>query len=111
MEGNTKYLIVIVAIVVVLGGWYWMSRPEPVVDNRLPMICVESGKVFKIAREDLGPVRPFDNPETGEQTLLPFIEGEDGVRRISSRDRGYLQDLGEKNRYVDAETLVVKSAD
>jgi hypothetical protein len=42
-------------------------------------------------------------------TLLPCFE-QDGVVYVSSRYHGSLAELGEKNRYVDPETLAVRTS-
>jgi hypothetical protein len=48
------------------------------------------------------------NPRTGEATLLPCHE-RNGVLYINQRYGSILGDLGARNRYVDPETLAVRT--
>ena len=74
----------------------------------IQFVCVATGQTFRVDRTEINAV-PFKNPKTGEYTLLP-CKSENGVTKIDPHYRQALVALGEKNRYVDNDTLVVRSA-
>ena len=111
MEGSKKYLAAVVILAVVLCGWYLIfGRAKPVVDDRIKMVCVETGELFRLSRAELGNAFPVVNPETKRATLLPYVE-KDGQKMLPARRRQALLDLGDLNKYVDTETLIVREPD
>jgi hypothetical protein len=68
---------------------------------------VSTGETFNITRKELVCI-PMTNPRTGEATLLPCHE-RNGVLYINQRYGSILGDLGARNRYVDPETLAVRT--
>ena len=109
MNQKAKLSLAIV-ILVIAAGWagYQLTRPGPI-SNRLMLVCAATGETFLRDRGDV-PVIPMKNPETGERTVLPCHKNDDGELYVNSRYRAALVKLGEKNRYVDTETLRVQSS-
>jgi hypothetical protein len=103
-----KLLLALVLLVGAAGLVYWRARPASGLPDQISFVCVESGKVFHLSRYNVASV-PAKNPDTGAATLLPCMKDEHGVLRVSSRCREALAGLGEKNRYVDAQTFEVRS--
>ncbi len=81
-------------------------RPTAPLSEDINFICAATGHTFKLDRRELSRI-PARNPKTGEYTLFPCYKSE-GVLYISPRHSGGLRELGEKNRYVDPETLAVR---
>jgi len=97
-----------VAILAVAAGFatYQLTRPGPVSD-KIELVCVATGKVYRMSREEVT-IIPMKNPDSGEYTLLPCHEQE-GVRYVNSRYQSALEQLVDRNRWVDPETLTVRA--
>jgi hypothetical protein len=80
------------------------ARPLP---DAVKFVCVATGKTYAISRDKIKRV-PLDNPDTGERTLLPCVD-RGGKLFVSERYRDSLENLGEKNHYVDPESLAVQT--
>lgn len=98
-------VVFLVAAAVILIGY--VRRQSGPLANSVEFVCVQTGQTFSLARDKIIQV-PAKNPKTGELTLLPCHE-ENGVKYILSRYRGELEDLGDKNRVVDGETLAIRT--
>jgi len=99
--GAGLFLIVLIVFVRSLSG------PDLPVANSVKMVCVSSGKVFHLDREDIN-MYPMQNPKTGEYTLMPVEErnGRDYVpQRYKETVTSVLKDV---NKYVDPSTLALK---
>lgn len=108
---NRGKLSVALAVVAVLGVGVVLyaqlrgARPLP---NTVKFVCVATGKTYAVSRDKIKRI-PLDNPDTGERTLLPYVE-RDGRLFVSEHYRESVAKLGERNRYVDPETLAVQMA-
>ncbi len=100
---------ILLAIVLFVGAGVLAYRNlnQRPISRKVNFVCVATGRMFSLDRKDVVTL-PAQNPKTGEATLLPCVKDADGVVRVSGRYAGALQELGAKNRYVDAETLVVR---
>jgi len=96
--------VLIVIAVVFVARQIWKPGALP---SGVRYVCVSTGKVFTLPRDKVNLI-PEVNPDTGEHTLLPCSE-RDGAVRVTSRYRDALVQLGDKNHYVDIETLLVKT--
>ncbi|RMF73597.1 MAG: hypothetical protein D6744_15420 [Planctomycetota bacterium] len=102
-----------IAAVVLLAAGYLFYRnmgandPARGLPGQIPCVCVATGEIFYIDREDLTRL-PAENPKTKERTLVPVAKREDGSYRVSSQSEAIVRSLGEKNKYVDLKTFVVK---
>lgn len=83
------------------------TDPGPLGTNQINFICVATGDTFHIHRNEIATV-PVENPRTHEATLVPCYEKEDGALYVSEHFRGAVEQLGEKNHYVDMSTLRVR---
>lgn len=81
-------------------------RPRGPLSDDVNFVCAATGKTFRLDRREVSRI-PARNPQTGENTLFPCYQSE-GLWYVSPRHAGGLQELGEKNRYVDPETLAVR---
>jgi hypothetical protein len=97
-------VVFLLAAAVILAGYFRQTAGLP---NSVNFVCVATGQKFSIDRTKLVEI-PAKNPKTGEMTLLPCVM-DNGALFVSSRYRGSLEALGEKNHYVDVETLAVRS--
>jgi len=88
------------------GGAYFTMRPSSTLDDSVKTVCAATGKIYNISRADLIYV-PFQNPSTGEKTLIPCRDV-DGALVVRESYRSAVQLLGEKNKYIDPNTLVVR---
>jgi hypothetical protein len=110
LAGNRGKLIVIVALLLVAAVTVWFQvRGSGGLRSNVNFVCVATGKMYSLDRRSVFKL-PWKNPDTGEETLLPCGAREDGSIEVSERYREAVRAMGEKNRYVDPETLVVKTA-
>jgi len=106
---HTKKIVVGAVLVVVAGGIYLLSgRSTPILSDSVAFVCVETGRTYALARDDIPSILPARNPDTGAFTLLPMTEN-DGKRMVSPRYAGALDDpeLAKVNKYVDVQTLEI----
>ena len=96
--------VVAIVLLVVRGG-----GGEPSRSGKAEFVCVATGKTFWLDRQPR--IFPFANPDTGEATLLPCGEDENGEIHVSSRCRELVQQLEREgiNKYIDPETLRVRT--
>jgi len=100
---------VLVALVVLAAGvalYRSLSGHAPL-GKEIRFFCVATGRIYWVDRQEIDSL-PVRNPETGELSLLPCIEGEDGLS-IDPHYRGLVEELGEMNRYVNVATLAVST--
>lgn len=95
------------AAVVAVGVFVWSLREPSGIPNSITLVCVETGEVFRIARNRLGSTLPALNPRTKRSTLVP-CRVEEGELVMVPRFRHLLDDLQESNQYVDPQTLIVR---
>ncbi len=81
--------------------------PSSPVSRSVKLVCVATGETFEMTRKELICI-PMRNPRTGEATLLPCHE-RNGVLYINRRYGPALTEIGARNRYVDPETLAVRT--
>lgn len=97
-------LVVAIVLLALRGG-----SGEPPRADKSEFVCVATGKTFWLDRETR--FFPFENPDTGEKTLLPCHEGEDGGLYVSAGCRDLVKQLDRDgiNKYVDPQTLRVRT--
>ena len=100
-------LIVVLLLAAAFLVYREFARPG-VIPDEINFVCVVTGTTFSLDRDDVYSY-PAKNPDTGEMTLLPVYE-EDGVWYVSSHYRATVLGFGERNRYVDTNTLAVRKA-
>ena len=106
-RGKLSVALAVVAVLgvgVVLYGQLRGARPLP---NTVKFVCVATGKTYGFDRTRTSTVLPARNPDTGERTLLPCY-AKDGALYVVPRYSSALTELGDKNQYVDTETLAVQ---
>ncbi len=109
LKGNRGAAIAAVLLVfagVFLALQFNRYRDAGLLPGKVNFVCVATGEKFAVPREQIQV--PCRNPKSGELTLLPCYE-EEGDLYVSPRYREALIGLGEKNRYVDPETLAVRT--
>lgn len=95
-------------LVVVVGAFlYCRSVGQPLLTSDINFVCVSTGRTYTVDRDDIDTL-PLINPKTDERSLLPCVE-RDGRLYADARYRGLLLKLRELNRYVDEDTLLVRT--
>ena len=104
--GLVGVLLVAAIAFMVFGG----SGGGPSHSGKSQFVCVATGETFWLERKPRA--FPAENPSTGQRTLLPCHENEDGTISVSSRLRREIEQLDEQgvNQYVDPKTLTVRAA-
>lgn len=101
-----------IALIVVLFGaaaymaFAYLMRSGPM-QNSIQLVCAASGETYWLSRAQLIQI-PMTNPKTKEETLIPCGPGEDGKLHVDEHYRAALEQIGEKNKFVDVTTLEVK---
>ena len=106
---SQKVKITVAAAVFLLAiacAGYRLAPASPI-SKSVQLVCVATGETFRMTRKELVYI-PMRNPRTGEATLLPCHE-RNGVLYINQRYGPALADIGARNRYVDPETLAVRT--
>ena len=98
---------IVLAVVVALVLVQWMSRPSHGLPNAFDLVCVETGKAYRVSRNSLQGAAPWKNPDTGNKTLLPVIT-ENGKQRIDDHYRPILEQMEDVNKTFDPATLARK---
>lgn len=99
--GGLLLIVVILFVRSLFGG------PNLPVADSVRMVCVQSGKVFTIDREDIN-MFPMTNPKTGNRTLVPITD-RNGHEYVPKRFAELITDqLKDVNEYIDPKTLEVK---
>ncbi|HOO16038.1 MAG: hypothetical protein KBH81_03430 [Phycisphaerae bacterium] len=106
MERRKLIIAAAVSLLAVAFAVHRLKSSSPI-SNSVLLVCVSTGETFNITRKELVCI-PMTNPRTGEATLLPCHE-RNGVLYINQRYGSILGDLGARNRYVDPETLAVRT--
>lgn len=101
-----------IALIVVLfgaAGYFVYSTlvSSGPLENRIRLVCVSTGEEFWMARDQVTQI-PMLHPRTKEETLLPCSPGTDGALHIDDHYRAALESVGDKNKVVDPQTLLVK---
>lgn len=101
----TVLLIAAIAFFSFGGGGGTPSR-----SGKIQFVCVATGETFWLERKPRA--FPAENPDTGQKTLLPCSEGEDGTISVSRRLRSEIERLEKDgvNKYIDPKTLTVRAA-
>src|SRR5690606_4345838 len=104
--GKVAVVGVILAAAAFLA-WWNAGTADPLrgLPDEIRFVDVSSGELYSFSRGEPFAL-PRENPDTGERTLLPVVEKEGGLF-VSQRRASVLSTLGEKNRWVDPETLRV----
>lgn len=97
-------LIAAIAIYSFAGGGGTPSR-----SGKVQFVCVATGETFWLERKPR--ILPVENPDTGQKTLVPCHEKEDGTISISTRIRSVVEQLEKDgiNKYINPETLTVRA--
>jgi hypothetical protein len=108
--GSRGKVAIAVALIVGAGAYVWFGSGDPTkLSDKLRFVCVSTGKFYLLSRDKVVMI-PARNPDTNEETLVPCgFPDEQGVVHVMKRCRETVRILGEKNRYVDPETLVVRT--
>jgi hypothetical protein len=111
MNSEQKKLILVAVLLVAAGGvYFWFGRPKSPLPNKIAFVCVETGKIYKLDRDDVPKFMPATNPDTGQATLLPAYQDEENGKFYASQHYAYLlrePQLAEVNKYVDPQTLEI----
>ena len=109
LANDKAKIVLVIALFAIAGGivCYQVFRPGPLSDD-INFICVATGAKFSIDRADVSCI-PETNPDTGAATLVPCSLVENGVLKVNPHYRSVLEELGQENRYVDMDTLTVKT--
>lgn len=102
--------IALTAAIFIIAGVVFAMQGDKVKApaNAVRYVCVETGKTYWLERGEAR-VLPGKNPDTGEKTLLPCFEADDGTVRVRPACRQLIQQLNEqgKNKFVDGESLAI----
>lgn len=103
-----KLILVALLLVVAVGLYFYFGREPSTVPDTVKFVCVETGKLYTLNRDDVPSLLPAVNPDTQAKTLIPVYE-ENGKLYISGRRAGLLSmpDVAKVNKYVDPDTLEV----
>jgi hypothetical protein len=111
-SGQKKLIVAVVLLIVAVGIYFYFGRDSGPQPNTVKFVCVATGKVYNLSWDEIPSFLPARNPSTGENTLIPVVE-EDG-KLYASEPHAYrlLQDpnLAKVNKYVDPQTLEVRSS-
>lgn len=90
----------IILIIVAIGAlgfsvWKFALNTGPDMPDSVTLVDVKTGDLFslRIGGKGRAAYYPEKHPDTGERTLLPVIENEDGTWRISGHSLPALQDV------------------
>lgn len=106
-DQRIKLIVVGIIALVAVGFALYRARPTGQLPSDINFVCAVTGQSYKLDRNKVTNI-PARNPKTGEFTLFPCFVTDEGILQVSARYAGGLPALGEKNRYVDPETLVVR---
>jgi hypothetical protein len=103
-----KFIFALVLICGAVVAAFWLWPQTPALSDTLTFVCIETGEVFRVARDDVPYVLPMENPKTGRRTLLPAHE-EGGKLKVGARHASVLDqpEFAKVNRYVDPQTYEV----
>lgn len=104
-----KVILAVVLLAVAVGVYLRFGRrPAPLAD-RVEFVCIATGKVYALRRNDIPAILPAVNPDTGTATLLPLSELDGRLTVHPHYARPLLSDpeLAKVNRYVDPQTFEV----
>jgi hypothetical protein len=106
-----KLSIIAVLFAAAVALLVWTGGRQPSRSGEIRLICVATGETFWIDRGKTL-MLPLENERTGQRTLLPCYEGEDGQLHVSESARRALARLDEQdlNHFVDLETLAVRKS-
>lgn len=107
--GKIAVVVVILAAAAFLTFRNTGGGMEDALANKLVYVDVTSGEIVSFNRGGTV-VLPRTNPKTGERTLVPVGKHDDDAYYVSPRHSGVLRDLGEKNKWVDPQTLRVRES-
>lgn len=112
LKANAGKLALLAGLLAVAVGSYfvWGDRP-PARRSKVQYLCVATGETFWLARGACK-ILPGTNPRSGDKTLVPCHEREDGRLQVSSRCRGLIRRLERDavNKLVDPDTLLARTA-
>lgn len=110
-EGSQRWkiaLAVLALAVTAVIAVRQLTQPSAVT-NSIQLICVTTGERFTMSREAVTQV-PMLHPKTNEPTLLPISANANGEFVVHDHYRGLVEEFGERNKFVDPQTLVVKNS-
>lgn len=110
MNANQKKLVVAgVLLIAAVGVYLKFGRSAEPLTGKLSFVCVATGEIFHVSRDDVPSILPGKNKKTEQYTLLPVVQ-RGGTWFVSERYVALLRDpeeLGKVNKYVDPQTLEV----
>jgi hypothetical protein len=108
LNKNTRLVVLVLALLGAAGVMTYRNWPPRGLSTDIAYVCVATGEVFEIPRNDVGYL-PFENPKSGQETLVP-VQRKDGHWVISEHYRKLISSLGEVNKYVDPNSLEIRSS-
>ena len=105
-----KLSLVAVLLLVAIAFFGFGAGGGPSRSGKVQFVCVATGEIFWLERKPR--TLPVENPETGQKTLVPCYENEDGGISVSRRNYGLIGQLDKDgvNQCVDPKTLIVRPA-
>jgi hypothetical protein len=110
LKKNAGKLGLVVVLLGVATAFLSLGGGGPSRSGKSQFVCVATGETFWLKRKPRIP--PVANPDTGQRTLLPCHENEDGTISVSNRVRSVVEQLDKDgvSQYVDPKTLTVRAA-
>jgi hypothetical protein len=105
--------IALVVVLLAAAGWLGFrnirgSDPAAIFPDQDTYVDVSTGETFVVSRTyPVSPIRV--NPRTGEETLVLIYQGEEGDWFLSSHFEYLLEQVGDKNKCIDPESLKVRT--
>ncbi len=100
-----------VLLVAAFAIYFLAGSRAPSRSGTVQFVCVATGETFWLERGK-SKILPLENPKSGERTLVPCHQSDDGKLYVSGRCRSLIRRLKEEgiDHYVDPETLLVLEA-
>jgi hypothetical protein len=107
-----KLTLVVVLIAAAVGIYFWRGRTPAPLPSQVRFVCIATGKIYSVDRDEIPSFMPAKNPDTGARTLLPVVEREGKLYANERYAYSSLSkpEVAEVNRYVDPQTLEVLDA-
>ena len=107
-------VLAIVAVLVLVGGVYvsFFNSGSPKPPESMTLIDFNTGELFSAKLGSRSYVIPMKNPNSGERTLLPVVQEDNGDWVVTSRFRELLPEQSPNNNAVrNASSGVVEPID
>lgn len=106
-------LVIIAVLVLAVSLWMVLSNDKVYKPNQVMLVDITTGDRFIVKTSGKGTtILPAWHPETGDRTLFPIVENEDGEWVVSEMLRSNLLDYaGDRSAVLDLERFVVRLSD